>query len=103
MQSESGDEQDRKPQTEPADDEATETPFDHPLFLPVILLGLTIWFFWDGFVDPMVEHLAFNRGGFAVLALATAWFGYKGLQEMRERSARDAARPDAADDDRQAG
>ena len=102
MQSESGD-RDRNPQTEQDErepDESTETPFDHPLFLPVILLGLTIWFFWDGFVDPMVDHLAFNRGGFAVLALATAWFGYKGLQELRERSARDAARPDAADDDR---
>jgi hypothetical protein len=67
------------------DDEPVETPFDHPLFLPVVLLGLSLWFFWDGFVVPMEDHLTFNRWGFAVLAVLTAWFGYKGIQEMRER------------------
>jgi hypothetical protein len=66
------------------DDEPMETPFDHPLFLPAVLLGLSLWFFWDGFVVPMEGHLAFNRWGFAVLAVATAWFGYRGLREMRQ-------------------
>lgn len=64
------------------------TPLDHPLFLPVILLGMTIWFGYDGFInqDPdMLEHLTFNRWGFGALALATVWFGRKGLAEMRAR------------------
>ena len=65
------------------DDEQVETPFDHPLFLPVVLLGLSLWFLWDGFIAPMEEHLAFNRWGFAVLALATLYFGVQGLREMR--------------------
>jgi hypothetical protein len=77
-----------------ADDEPVETPFDHPLFLPVVLLGLSLWFFWDGFVVPMQDHLTFNRGGFAVLALATCWYGYKGIQEMRARARGDSAADD---------
>jgi hypothetical protein len=63
------------------------TPFDHPLFLPVILIGLTLWFGYDGFIsdDPdMQEHLTFNRGGFAVTLLASIWFGWKGLKEWRQ-------------------
>ncbi len=64
-------------------EERVETPFDHPLFLPAVLLGLSLWFLWDGFIVPMEDHLTFNRVGFAVLAVATLWFGYKGLQEMR--------------------
>lgn len=69
---------------DPADaEERVETPFDHPLFLPAVLLGLSLWFLWDGFIVPMEDHLTFNRVGFAVLALATLWFGYKGIQEMR--------------------
>lgn len=71
------------------DDEPVETPFDHPLFLPIVLLGLSLWFFWDGFVVPMEDHLTFNRAGFAVLGVATLWFGYKGIKEMRERSSDD--------------
>jgi hypothetical protein len=102
-----GDSSDPRPRTEPDDvdrddDESTETPLDHPLFLPAILFGLAVWFFWDGFVDPMVDHLAFNQGGFVVFALATAWYGYKGVQELRERRERDAARG-GPDDDRPIG
>ena len=62
------------------------TPFDHPLFLPVLLLGFSIWFGYDGWInqDPeMLEHQDFNRYGFAVLAVLTAWFGYKGVSEWK--------------------
>lgn len=71
-------------EAEATDDEPIETPFDHPLFLPVVLLGLSLWFLWDGFIVPMEDHLTFNRWGFAVLALLTLWFGYKGIRELRE-------------------
>jgi hypothetical protein len=79
-------------------DEPAETPFDHPLFLPAILAGLWVWFGYDGFInqDPeMLEHLAFNRGGFAVLTVLTAWFGYKGWKELSERNATRSAAPDS--------
>jgi len=87
-------EHDGEPEREPTEqrdadagsdaDEPVETPFDHPLFLPAVLLGLSLWFLWDGFIVPMEEHLAFNRWGFAVLGVATLWFGYKGIRELRE-------------------
>jgi hypothetical protein len=72
------------PDAHDLDDEPVETPFDHPLFLPAVLLALSLWFLWDGFIVPMEDHLTFNRVGFAVLAILTVWFGYKGLQEMRQ-------------------
>jgi hypothetical protein len=64
------------------------TPFDHPFFLPAILLGLTLWFGYDAYVnqDPeMLEHLAFNRYGFRLLLAGTLWFGYRGWAELRDR------------------
>ena len=85
--------------SEPERSEAPRTPFDHPLFLPVILLGLSLWCLWDGFIVPLEDHLAFNRWGFALLATATAWFGYKGIQEMRETRARNESAPNRAEDD----
>ncbi len=66
------------------------TPFDHPLFLPALLFAGMLWFGYDGWInqDPdMQEHLDFNRYGFGVLTLLTAWFGYKGIAEWREEKA----------------
>ena len=66
------------------------TPFDHPLFLPALLFAGMLWFGYDGWInqDPsMQEHLQFNRWGFGVLTLLTAWFGYKGLAEWKEDKA----------------
>jgi hypothetical protein len=72
-----------KPQAQP--EAPPPTPFDHPLFLPVILSGLALWFGYDGWFNPeMADHLTFNRYGFGVLLLGAIWYGYKGLQEMKE-------------------
>jgi hypothetical protein len=69
------------------------TPFDHPLFLPVLLFAGMLWFGYDGWIetDPeMVEHSTFNRWGFGVLTLLTAWFGYKGFNEYQaDKAARE--------------
>lgn len=67
------------------------TPFDHPLFLPVLLIAGAIWFGYDGWLtaDPdMVEHQTFNRWGFAVLALLASWFGYRGWREFQQQRAK---------------
>lgn len=66
------------------EDEATTTPFDHPLFLPVILAGFALWFFYDGFFNPNIESVMFNRICFVPLALAAGWTTWRGLREMRE-------------------
>ncbi len=66
--------------------ESPPTPFDHPLFLPVLLVAGMVWFGYDGWInqDPdMVEHRDFNRYGFGALALAAAWFGRKGWIEWQ--------------------
>lgn len=63
------------------------TPFDHPLFLPVLLFGLMLWFGYDGFIntDPeMMEHQMFNRVGFGFLSAGTVYFGFKGFREWKE-------------------
>ena len=72
------------------DEEARETPFDHPLFLPLLLGGLSLWFFYDGFInqDPeMLKHLSWNRYGFAASFVAALWYGYRGWKELREKRA----------------
>lgn len=77
-----------QPPGEPQSSAPPPTPFDHPFFLPVILLGLTLWFGYDAYLnqDPeMLEHLAFNRFGFRLLLGATLWFGYRGWSELRDR------------------
>ncbi|MDG2334952.1 MAG: hypothetical protein P8Q97_12060 [Myxococcota bacterium] len=75
---------DPKPPVEPG---PPPTPFDHPLFLPILLLAGVLWFGYDGWIntDPeMVEHQDFNRYGFGVLVLLCGWFGYKGWNEWQE-------------------
>lgn len=70
------------------------TPFDHPLFLPALLVAGMVWFGYDGWInqDPdMLEHQTFNRYGFAVLTVLAGWFGWKGWREWQEeRAARDS-------------
>ena len=69
------------------DEEFAATPFDGPWFLPVVLLGLAVWFGYDGWFNDAPElqdDLWFNRIGFGVLALAGAWYARKAVLEGRE-------------------
>ena len=68
-------------------EEQAPTPFDHPLFLPVLLSGLTLWFGYDGWInqDPdMLKHLTFNRVGSAVLFAGAVYTGIGGYREWKE-------------------
>lgn len=67
-------------------------PLYHPLFLPVLLVGFTLWFFWDGFVtsDPaMLEHQMFNRICFTITALICLRVVPRGIREFREEKLRE--------------
>ena len=92
----------------PGEEEAAApTPFDHPLFLPALLFAFSLWFGYDGFLneDPeMMEHQTFNRSFFAVWVLLLGYYGYRGVQEMREDAAApdDGERPDPIDSPRNA-
>ena len=68
-------------------------PLYHPLFLPVLLVGFSLWFFWDGFVtsDPdMLKHQLFNRISFGITAVLCLRVVPRGIREYRED--RDAAK-----------
>jgi hypothetical protein len=81
------------------DDGPAPTPFDHPLFLPVLFVAFALWFGYDGFLnqDPdMLEHSGFNRGGFVLWVIGAIYFGRSGLRELREDRER-AASGDSSD------
>jgi hypothetical protein len=70
-------------------DEETSSPFDHPAFLPVLLWGMAVWFGYDGWFNQspdMLEHVTFNRVGFAILVVLALYYT---IQSLRERRARD--------------
>lgn len=71
-------------QTEGEDDGPPSTPFDNPLFLPILLWLFTAWFCWDAWIEPMEEHLAFNRYGFFVVLVLALYFTWRAIQEKRE-------------------
>jgi hypothetical protein len=73
--------------SEPEGEERASTPFDHPFFLPVLLIGFTLWFGYDGWLnadfDP--QWIPFNRWGFLVLAVLSAWFTFQAVRERRDK------------------
>jgi hypothetical protein len=69
------------------------TPFDNPLFLPVLLWLFAVWFGYDAFLNTD-EHMQepstlwFNRIGFPVLLLLAIRYTVVGLRERRAESER---------------
>ena len=89
----------------PGEDEREEpvrTPFDNPLFLPVLLWIFAAWFGYDAFFnvdEHMQEYLTFNRIGFPIALLLAVYFTIKGLREKRaeaEQRSDDAPRDPGA-------
>ncbi len=80
----------------PGDDEREEpvrTPFDNPFFLPVLLWIFAVYFGYDGWFNPEMEWIKFNRYGFAVLLVMAIHFTVKAIREKRaeaEHSSSDA-------------
>ncbi len=54
------------PAAEDEDEGPPSTPFDSPYFLPVILWGFTLYFGYDGWFNPEMEWVKFNRYGFGL-------------------------------------
>jgi hypothetical protein len=87
-----------------AERERTKTPFDNPLFLPVMLWLFALWFGYDAFLNAD-EHMQvpttlwFNRIGFPIFVVLALWFTRQGLREKRDTSA-DAGSRDAETDGR---
>jgi hypothetical protein len=62
------------------EEERPKTPFDHPAFLPVLLIGFMVWFGYDGWFNPDMEWIKFNRYGFGFLVGGSI---YATLQALR--------------------
>lgn len=73
-----------------ADEEEASSPFDHPAFLPVLIWGLAIWFGFDGWFNPKIEAVMFNRYGFGVLVLLGLYFTIQSIREVRARDQQSA-------------
>lgn len=56
------------------EEENASSPFDHPAFLPVILVAVALWFGFDGWFNPEIESVRFNRYGFGFLVGAALYF-----------------------------
>jgi len=77
------------------DEEVASTPFDNPWFLPIMFVGFTFWFGYDGWInqDPdMLEHVQFNRWGTLVLVLLAVYTGWKARKETRREAERGEGR-----------
>jgi hypothetical protein len=76
------------------EDGPASTPFDNPFFLPVLLWLFAAWFLYDGWFNPEMEWIKFNRGGFAVSGLLAVYYTVRGLRERREEQARRGQTPE---------
>ncbi len=78
---------------EDEEEEYASTPFDNPFFLPVILIAFAIWFIYDGWFNPEMEWIKFNRVGAAITSVLGVYFTVKALRERRA-AAEDPLGPD---------
>ena len=63
------------------------TPFDNPWLLPILLTGFALWFSYDGWLNPNIKSILFNRicaPIFAALALWSLWGARKEHRARRE-------------------
>ena len=86
-------EQERPQIEDGADEEEASSPFDHPAFLPGLLWGLAVWFGYDGWFNPKIESVMFNRYGFGILVVLAIYFTVQSLRETRARE-REGQQPD---------
>ncbi|HEY5656292.1 MAG TPA: hypothetical protein VIY27_00740 [Myxococcota bacterium] len=64
------------------EEEDASSPFDHPAFLPVILVAVALWFGYDGWFNTEIESVRFNRYGFGFLIGAALYFTLEELARL---------------------
>ena len=72
-----------------SEEEYAPTPFDNPFFLPVLLIGFSVWFIYDGWFNPEMEWIKFNRVGAGICSLLAIWFTTKAVRERRAKTDED--------------
>lgn len=87
-------ERDESSESEEIEEEGPRNPFDNPYFLPVALFAFALWFGYDGWFNPAIESVMFNRVGFPIVLALAVYFGWRARLEIRasrERASRDDA------------
>lgn len=77
------------------EDAPASTPFDNPFFLPVVLLGFAVWFTYDGWFNPEMEWVKFNRVGALITWALGLFFGVRAVRERRAGSGSEGDGPPA--------
>jgi hypothetical protein len=67
------------------DGKRAPTPFDNPWLLPILLIGLALWFSYDGWLNPNTKSVLFNRVCAPIWALWALWSTRTALRESRLR------------------
>ena len=68
-------------------------PFDHPWFLPGLLYAFALWFGYDGWLNPNIKSVTFNRVMAPLWLAGAIYYTVQNLRDQRRR--REAAKPDA--------
>ena len=65
-----------------------KTPFDNPWLLPVLCAGFAVWSGYDGWFNPKMDWVNFNRGLFGVSVLGFLWTLRQALQDQKRQRAK---------------
>ena len=75
-------------EVEPVRRQSSPTPFDHPLAFPLLLLAMGLWFGYDGWFNPKIKAVMFNKVMFVIFALGfviTMWISVREMRQSREQ------------------
>ncbi|MCC6643035.1 MAG: hypothetical protein IT386_17880 [Deltaproteobacteria bacterium] len=84
----------RSTATESASAKRSMGPFDHPWFLPGLLYAFAVWFGYDGWLNPNIKSVTFNRVMAPLWLAGAIYYTIQNLRDQRRR--REAARPPEA-------
>jgi len=77
-------EEGREPESSEESKDGVTTPFDKPFFMPVLLCLLAAWFGYDGWFNPEIESILFNRIVFGLLVLLTIYTTWQDVRYTRK-------------------
>lgn len=85
-------------QDSPEEPEYAPTPFDGPYFIPILLLGMCVWFAYDGWFNPerldpeasLSKYVAFNQYGAIILGTVGSLLGVRAWRQQQKDDGDDA-------------
>ena len=81
-------------EVEEVEEEGPRNPFDNPYFLPVALFAFAAWFGYDGWFNPNIKAVMFNRIGFPIVLALALYFAWRARLEIRAAKEDEASATD---------